>query len=407
MPPGLRWSLAILATVLPVPQPSEQREAGRVAHGRPAARRAARVRPRLERTSPCEIEVALVDADLLEALDEARDDRPDGARALAVARHVGPDEDRARAAPVGLGRAHRRADAEAPRLVARGGHDAAAARIAADHERLAPQLGPVELLDGGEERVEVEVRDHARRVRTGEVPAATASLPPKTARTAARRGSLTFSFDARVLELQRRSADALPGGPRAARASRARRRARASRSPPRRSGPPAGASGSGGHEAAHAQRGRALHGADVGELQTGRIVARDRERHALAAQRGDRHAHGAPALARDRGAERPLAGAQRDTRAAARAMPRIQTLTVAASLASRKSAGAQLERAGAGRQQGARRKSRGAARGAAHERHAGRDLLALPHAREIDRVRAPHHRVEHEPHVSARRVPPR
>ena len=103
--------------------------------------------------------------------------RPDRARALAVARHVGPHEDRRRAAPVGLGGAHRRADAEAPRLVARGRDDAAAARIAADDDRLAPQLRPVELLDGGEEGVEVEVRDHAWRVRTGETPAATASLP--------------------------------------------------------------------------------------------------------------------------------------------------------------------------------------------------------------------------------------
>src|SRR4029079_4925566 len=98
-----------------------------------------------------EIEVALVDADLLEALDEAPDDSPDRLRALAVARHVRPDEDRTRAAPVGLGRAHGRADAEAPRLVARRRHHAPAARVAADDDRLAPQLRGVQAPHGGAE----------------------------------------------------------------------------------------------------------------------------------------------------------------------------------------------------------------------------------------------------------------
>ena len=225
-------------------------------------------------------------------------------RALAVARHVGPDEDRRRAAPVGLGRAHRRADAEAPRLVARGGDDAPAARIAADDDRLAPQLGPVELLDGGEEGVEVEVRDHARRVRTGEAPAATASLPPKTARTSARRGSLTVSFARASLGFRSATADALPGGTATPleRHADAGERARAGHDDADRG--TRGRVGLGRQEAPHAQRGSALDGADVGQLQAGRVVARDRQRHALPAQGDHRHAHGAPGLARDRSAER-------------------------------------------------------------------------------------------------------
>ena len=64
--------------------------------------------------------------------------------------------------------------------------------------------------------------------------------------------------------------------------------------------------------------------------------------------------------------------------------------------------GAQLERARAGGQQRAGRKARGPPRSAAHEPHAGRDLLALPHAREIDGVQPPHHGVEHEAHAPPR-----
>ena len=63
------------------------------------------------------------------------------------------------AAPHGLGQGHRRVDAERPRLVARGGHDAPTARIAADDDGLATQLGAVALLDRGEERVEIDVED--------------------------------------------------------------------------------------------------------------------------------------------------------------------------------------------------------------------------------------------------------
>ena len=292
------------------------------------------------------------------------DDLPDGARALAVARHVGLDEDRARAAPVGLGGAHRRADAEPAGLVAGRGDDAAAARIAADDERLAAQLGPVELLDGGEERVEVEVRDHARRVRTGEVPAATASLPVKTARTDGAPRQLDLEHDARALDLEPRR--------RRRAARRARRCSSVTRTPASAREPvtttpigrPAGRSGSGGTKRRDAQRGRALHRADVGELQTGRVVARDRERDAAAAQRGDGHAHGAPALARDRRAERPPARAQRDAAGCSPAMPRIQTLDGGRVERDAEESRAQLERAGC-RPSAGRRPGRPTARRAA------------------------------------------
>ena len=157
--------------------------------------------------------------------------------------------------------------------------------------------------------------------------------------------------------------------------------------------------GLGRQEAHDAQRRRALHRADVGELQAGRVVARDRERDAAAAQRGDRHAHGAPApcpRSPCRASARPRS-ARRVGRSPA--MPRIQTLTVAASRGNAEEPGAQLERPGAGRQQGARRDARGAARGAAHERMpAATCSLSPTRARSTASWRA-HHGIEHEPHV--------
>ena len=69
-------------------------------------------------------------------------------------------------------------DAELPRRVVRGRHDPAAVRVAADDERAPAELGLLELLDGREERVEVEVRDDHRRS-AGERPDA---LPPRRRR---------------------------------------------------------------------------------------------------------------------------------------------------------------------------------------------------------------------------------
>ena len=58
---------------------------------------------------------------------------------------------------------HRREHAERARLVARGGHDAAAIRLAADGERSAAQRRIVALLDRRVERVHVDVKDPAHR----------------------------------------------------------------------------------------------------------------------------------------------------------------------------------------------------------------------------------------------------
>ena len=111
-----------------------------------------------------EVEVALVDPDLLDARHDLADRAPDRLRVLAIERVAGPDEDDVGAAPERLRRAHRRADAEPPRDVVRRRDDAAALRVAADDERPRPQRRVLELLDGGEERIEVEMGEnrHAR-----------------------------------------------------------------------------------------------------------------------------------------------------------------------------------------------------------------------------------------------------
>ena len=106
-----------------------------------------------------EVEVALVDPGLLDRGDDLAHRRPDRLRVLAVQVVARPDEDRLRAAPERLGAAHRRVDPERPRDVVRGRDDPAAVRVAPDDERLAPQRRILELLDRGEERVQVEVRD--------------------------------------------------------------------------------------------------------------------------------------------------------------------------------------------------------------------------------------------------------
>ena len=69
-------------------------------------------------------------------------------------------EDDLRAAAERLGRAHRRADAEPPRDVVRGGDDPAAVRVAADDERPRPQRRILELLHGREERVEIQMGEY-------------------------------------------------------------------------------------------------------------------------------------------------------------------------------------------------------------------------------------------------------
>ena len=67
-----------------------------------------------------------------------------------------------RAAPQRLGAAHRGMDPERPRGVVRRRHDAAPAGVSAHHEGLVAELRMLQLLDRGEERIEVEMRDDLR-----------------------------------------------------------------------------------------------------------------------------------------------------------------------------------------------------------------------------------------------------
>ena len=108
------------------------------------------------------VEVALVDAGALDRRHDMPHRVPDGARIVAVQRVSGRDEDRMRAAALRLGTAHRRVDAEAPRLVVRGCNDAAALRVASDDQRLPAQRRVLQLLDGCEEGIEIEMRDDHR-----------------------------------------------------------------------------------------------------------------------------------------------------------------------------------------------------------------------------------------------------
>src|SRR4029079_5981384 len=74
---------------------------------------------------------------------------------------------------------HRRMDAEDPRLVARGADNAALVWAATTHDHgLAAKLRPIALLDGGEERVEVDVKDRPVDRRLGAHPGIIA--PPST-----------------------------------------------------------------------------------------------------------------------------------------------------------------------------------------------------------------------------------
>ena len=91
-----------------------------------------------------------------------------------------PDEDDLGAAAERLRRAHRRADAEPARDVVRGRDDAAALRVAADDERPRPERRILELLDGGEERVEIEMGEY-RHAANGYGSAVITAPPPPPA----------------------------------------------------------------------------------------------------------------------------------------------------------------------------------------------------------------------------------
>ena len=139
-PPGLRASLATLATTL--------HDAGREEIARDLA----------------DVEVALVHSRLLDRRHDAAHRFPDVLRVLAVERVARADEDGRGATAERLGCAHGGVNPEAARDVVGRSDDAAPARVAADDERLRPEVGVLELLDGRVERVEIEMRDdHANK----------------------------------------------------------------------------------------------------------------------------------------------------------------------------------------------------------------------------------------------------
>ena len=106
-----------------------------------------------------EVEVPLVYARALDARDDLRHRVPDDPRVLAVERVARAQEDGVRTAAERFGRAHRRVDAEGSCRVVGRRHDAPPVRVAADDERPSSELGVLELLDRGKERVQVEVRE--------------------------------------------------------------------------------------------------------------------------------------------------------------------------------------------------------------------------------------------------------
>src|SRR5207249_11315319 len=78
------------------------------------------------------------------------------------------DENGVRTATQRLRAAHRRMDPELPRLVVRRRDNPSPVRVAADHQRLRPERGILELFDRGEEGIEVEMRDdHAESLDPG------------------------------------------------------------------------------------------------------------------------------------------------------------------------------------------------------------------------------------------------
>ena len=81
-------------------------------------------------------------------------------RVLAVEALARPHEDRVRTAAQRLGAAHGGVDSELPRDIVRGRDNAAAAGISAHDQRLGAEARLLQLLDRGEECVQVEVREN-------------------------------------------------------------------------------------------------------------------------------------------------------------------------------------------------------------------------------------------------------
>ena len=146
--------VAILACSLLSPMPTEQsRLGGRLDVGGQAPGEALRVvgRHADERLVPAE--------DLDRAAGLAQHGHDPG-RDLVVRVGVHRQEDAVRAALRRGAQRQAGVHAELPRLVGGGGDDAALRRVAvaADHDRLAAQLGVAQLLDGREELVHVHVQ---------------------------------------------------------------------------------------------------------------------------------------------------------------------------------------------------------------------------------------------------------
>ena len=168
-PPGFRRSLAILATTFEVATPMAAVRL--VAPRTEVCTASASARASLKFGGHLtEVEVALVHPGALDGRHDVANRAPDRLRVLPVDGVPRPDEDRVRASAPGLRARHRGVDPELARLVVRRRDDAAALRIPADDERLRPQLGILELFDGGEERVQVEVPDDHRRQAYGPDP---------------------------------------------------------------------------------------------------------------------------------------------------------------------------------------------------------------------------------------------
>ena len=106
-----------------------------------------------------DVEVPLVEPGSLHGGNDSAHSLPHVLRVLAVERVAGTHEDGLRAAPERLGATHRRANAELPRDVVRRRDDTPSVWVAPDYERLRPEGGILELLDGCKEGIQVEMAD--------------------------------------------------------------------------------------------------------------------------------------------------------------------------------------------------------------------------------------------------------